>query len=352
MNRLQKSKLALVLALAVTFMTTSCDSYERKMERLIKVASDYKASLGKEATILAEVIDSTAQEIIYIKWVDSDDSWDFVDINKDEKYGVVEAHNYASGITEKLLADWYAKEENVDYHYYMDSRFVKDRLFLNLWDGRSCTAVVYLNIRDNSIHNVASCAEAELSDNQIVLTEMYLIHDAEFMYQKEYGEKKYVIKTDLTDIEYETAARLRSEEIRYIERKAMDEDKRHRQIAKREKRDDFCILNYIDGSGGGLNLRMSGLIGKVSVSFYCQYDKYNNEGNLNFENDETWNAKIKWVSDESGRMEVSLEDGAKGILVGYLHGEIANATYEGIYIDPSGNETPFKFYDDFRSWGF
>lgn len=356
MENILKATKTILLIVLLSVLTTSCDSYERKMERLNKAASEFKASLGTDATILAEVIDSTAQEIIYIKWVAPDDSWEFLDNENDEKYGVIEVHNYATGVTERVLTDWYAKEENGNYHYFKDGHLVKDRLFLNLWDGGYGTAVVYLDVRDNSIHNVASCAEAKLSDNQIVLTEMYIVHDAEFMYQIEYGEKKYPINPGLTDIEYEKAARLRAEEIRYIERKAIEEDKRHRQIAKKEKKDEdaICVLNDLDGSGGGLELRMSGLIGNVSVSFWCEYDitLERNEGDLGFENDESWNAKIKWVSDESGRMEVSLEDGAKGTLVGYLHGEKANATYEGTYIDPSGNETPFKFFDDFRYWGF
>ena len=51
-------------------------------------------------------------------------------------------------------------------------------------------------------------------------------------------------------------------------------------------------------------------------------------------------------------MIISLEAGAKGELIGYLQGEMGNAIYEGRYIDPSGNETPFSFFDGFQNWGF
>jgi hypothetical protein len=237
---------------------------------------------------------------------------------------------------------------------------VKDRLFLNLWNGRYGTAVIYINLRDNSIHEVAFPEEAEITDDQITLTEMYVVHDAEYMYEIEYGSKKFVIKTDLTDAEYEAEAKLRAENIQKIERKAQEEDKHHRQIAKKDKKKDFCILNYLDGSGGGLQLRMSGLIGNVSVSFHCNYDiwdgKWDGAADLEFKmNDETtesWDGEITSVSEESGRMVVALEKGAKGELIGYLHGQMANATYEGTYYDPYGNETPFKFFDDFQYWGF
>lgn len=219
----------LLFAAAIMSMATSCDSYEKRMAKFEKAADGFKASLGANATILAEVVDSIAQEIIYVKWVDVDDSWDFVDCEKDDRYGIIEAHNFATGVTMNVMAKWHKKDE---YRYYRNSRLINDRLFLNFWDGRYGTAVVYINVRDNSIHDVAFPEEAEISDNQIVLTEMYLIHDSEFMYEIEYGRKQYVISTDLTDAEYETAAKVRAEDIEKIEKTALEEDKRQRQKSR------------------------------------------------------------------------------------------------------------------------
>ena len=210
MKRQLKTKMAIVFAMAMATMTTSCESYEKRMAKLEKVATEYKASLGDNVTILAEVVDSTAQKIIYMKWVNVDGSWDFADKNMD-RYGIIESHNYVTGITENIMANWPKKD---DYHFFGGFRLIKDRLFLNLWDGRYVTAVIYVNLRDNSIHEVAFPEEAEILDNEIKLTEMYVIHDAEYMYDIEYGRKEYVIKTSLTDAEYEAEAQLRAEDIR------------------------------------------------------------------------------------------------------------------------------------------
>lgn len=343
MKKTIKMMALLLFAATIMSMATSCDSYEKRMAKCEKAATEFKASLGTNATILAEVIDSTAQEIIYIKWGNSDVTWDFIDDGNSERYGIIEVHNYTTGITENLFTNWSKRKE---YMYYKNHRLINDRLFLNFWDGRYGTAVVYVNVRDNSIHDVAFPEEAEISDKQIVLTEMYLIHDSEFMYEIEHGHKKYVISTELTDTEYETAAKKRAEDISNIEKKAMEEDKRHRKIAKNE----HLLRYYLDGYLGSFQLRMSGLIGNVSVIF--SYDDMN-DGYLSFEtSEESWEAKIMWANSESGRMIVALEGGKKGELVGYLHGQSMEATYEGTYIDPSGNETPFKFFDDFQYWGF
>lgn len=332
--------------IAIAALTTSCESYEKRMEKLEKVATEYKATLGNNVTVLAEVIDSTAQEIIYMKWVNVEDSWDFVD-KKMDRYGIIETHNYVTGTTENTMANWPKKD---DYNYFGDFHLIKDRLFLNLWDGRYVTAVIYLNLRDNSIHEVAFPEGAEITDNQISLTEMYVVHDAEYMCNVEYGRKKYVIKTSLTDAEYEAEAKRRSEDIQSIERKAQEEDRRHRQIVKKEG----------GGFGDVIELRMSGLIGNVSAYFGCHYDnlggKWDGGAGLDFimndEVAESWGGEITSLSDESGRMVVLLENGTKGELIGYVHGGAANSTYEGTYYDPYGNETPFKFFDDFRYWGF
>lgn len=196
--------------IAISALTTSCESYEKRIAKLEKIATEYKASLGNNVTILAEVVDSTAQQIIYMKWVNVDESWDFVDKNMD-RYGIIESHNYVTGTTENTTANWPKKD---DYRYFGGFRLIKDRLFLNLWDGRYVTAVIYVNLRDNSIHEVAFPEQAEILDNEIKLTEMYVIHDAEYMCDIEYGRKEYVIKTSLTDAEYEAEAQLRAEDIR------------------------------------------------------------------------------------------------------------------------------------------
>lgn len=210
MKRQLKTKMAIVFAMVIATMTTSCESYEKRIAKLEKAATEYKASLGDNDKILAEVIDSTAQEIIYLRQVVGDESWDFTALEEDISY-VLEAHSFSTGKTESLMANWPKKD---DYPFYRDNHLIKDRLFLNLWNGRYGTAVIYINLRDNSIHEVAFPEEAEILDNEIKLTEMYVIHDAEYMCDIEYGRKEYVIKTSLTDAEYEAEAQLRAEDIR------------------------------------------------------------------------------------------------------------------------------------------
>lgn len=332
--------------IAISVLATSCESYEKRIEKLEKAATEYKATLGNNVTVLAEVIDSTAQEIVYLRQVDGDNSWNFVALDEETTY-VIEAHCYSTGNTENIITNWSKKD---DYPFFKDSHLIKDRLFLNLWNGRYGTAVIYINLRDNSIHEVAFPEEAEITGDQITLTEMYVVHDAEYMCDIEYGRKKFEIKTNLTDTEYEAEAKLRAENIQNIERKAQEEDKRHRQIVKKEG-------GY--GFGDMIELRMSGLIGNVSVSFFCHYDnwggKWDGEAGLALMNDdvaESWEGEITSLSDESGRMVVLLENGTKGELIGYVHGGAASSTYEGTYYDPYGKETPFNFFDDFKYWGF
>lgn len=84
--------MVIVFAMAMATMTTSCESYEKRMAKLEKVATEYKASLGDNVTILAEVIDSTAQEIVYLRQVEGDDSWDFIALEEEISY-VLEAHS-------------------------------------------------------------------------------------------------------------------------------------------------------------------------------------------------------------------------------------------------------------------
>lgn len=60
MKRQLKTKMAIVFAMAIATMITSCESYEKRMAKLEKAATEYKASLGDNVTILAEVVDSTA----------------------------------------------------------------------------------------------------------------------------------------------------------------------------------------------------------------------------------------------------------------------------------------------------
>ena len=232
MKRQLKIKMALFGIMFIIVLTTSCDSYEKRMARYEKAATEYKASLGNKVTILAEVIDSTTQEIIYMKWVNVDDSWDFVD--NDDKYGIIEAHNYATGTTENVMKNWPPKD---DYHFFRDSRLIKNRLFLNLWDGRYGSAVVYVNLRDNSIHDVAFPERAELSDNQITLTEMYVLYDSEHEYEKEYGRKEFVIKTDLSDAEYESETKTREKAIRDAERQAKEKMEEEKRLAEERKRE-------------------------------------------------------------------------------------------------------------------
>lgn len=214
MIRLLKTKLAILCAMIIATMTTSCESYEKRIAKLEKAATEFKASLGDNDIILAEVIDSTSQEIVYLRQVDVDDSWDFTALDKDIFY-VLEARNYATEKTEKVMEKWPQKE---DYRFFSDSRLIKDRLFICLWDGRYSTAVVYMNVRDNTIHDVAFPEKAELSDNQITLTEMYLIHDSEYENDKEYGRKEFILNTSFTDAEYEIEAQRRAENILYLER--------------------------------------------------------------------------------------------------------------------------------------
>lgn len=236
----------LLCAVSIANLMVSCDSYERKMERLNKVASEFKATLGPSNQILAERIDSTAQKVFYLE-------------PDEEEYGDVsikniKVHDYTTNETKSILPES-GSIENFEFCgiEYKDSKLIKDRLFIKLqsdcmWRLES-RAVFYVNMRDNSLHYVESCDDATFLENgEIEISKFYYLGEGEYG-GEETERKQYTLSTSSSDEAY---ADNRQEQKRIEERLA--EEWRTRDI-ERIIKFDYTVYNdhRFDDHIGNLN---------------------------------------------------------------------------------------------------
>ena len=233
----------LLCAASIANLVVSCDSYERKMERLNKVASEFKATLSPNNQILAERIDSTAQKVFYLE-------------PDEEGYGDasiknIKVHDYTTNETKSILPESGSIE---DFEFcgieYKGSKVIKDRLFIKLqsdcmWRLES-RGVFYINMRDNSLHYIESCDDATfLEKGEIEISKFYYLGEGEYG-REETERKQYTLSTSLSDEAY---ADNRQEQKRIEERLA--EEWKNRDI-ERIIELDYTITkgqNYIDNIG-------------------------------------------------------------------------------------------------------
>lgn len=274
---MKKSYQSMLLLISVTaaFSLTllSCDSYERKMARLEKVATEFKATLSPNNQILAERIDSTAQKVFYLE----PDKEGYGDVSIKN----IKVHDYTTNETISVLPESGSIE---DFEFcgieYRDSKVIKDRLFIKLqsdcmWRLGS-TGVFYVNVRDNSLHYVESCDDATfLEKGEIIIRKFYYLGEDDEDYGGEKTEmKEYTLLTSLSDEAY---ADNRREQKRTEERLA--EEWRNRPIERRI----FVSFN-VDSHRKPINVRTEGCAGIIQDYFlpyrFCTADITVPEGKI------------------------------------------------------------------------
>lgn len=241
--------MALLLCTAsITNIMVSCDSYERRIERLSKVASEFKATLSPDNQILAERIDSTVQKVFYLE----PDKEGYGDVSIKN----IKVHDYTTNETKSVLPESGSIE---DFEFcgieYKDSKVIKDRLFIKLqsdcmWRLGSI-GVFYVNARDNTLHYVETCDDATFLENgEIVIRKFYYLGEDDEEYGGEKTEmKEYTLSTSLSDEAYaynrqeqkRTEERLAEEWRRLEEEKRLAEERRRLGV-ERIIKIDYSIL--------------------------------------------------------------------------------------------------------------
>ena len=175
-------------------------SYEYKMARLEKVATEFKATLAPDNRIITEKIDSIAQKVYYLK-------------PDGEGYGGnniknIMMHDYVTNETKSILPES-GKIEDFEFCdiTYRESKMIKNRLFFII--NSSCmwrlgsTGVFYIDIKDNSLHYVESCDEASFRENgEIAITKFYYLGEDEEYGKEETKREEYTLSTSLSDEAY------------------------------------------------------------------------------------------------------------------------------------------------------
>lgn len=205
-----KRVLFLLCVMTITAITMSCNSYERKMAKYAIMADEFKATLDPSNQILAEIIDSIAQKIFYIE-PDNEG-------RDDKRIKNIKMHDYALNETRSILPEFgaiegfefydvvYGKTKEVFGVKYLDSKLIKDRLFLiiesPIWSTES-TGIFYINIRDNSLHYVESCDEAYFhGKDNIIILRLITLSEGWGDENDSFEEKQYTLSTSLSDEDY------------------------------------------------------------------------------------------------------------------------------------------------------
>ncbi len=166
-----------------------CQSYEKKMEKYAQRAVEYKKTLPKDVDIICEVIDSNATKIYYKE--------------KDSAYIVV--YDLATK-SESIIK---IEEGELAYMYYgYRTQLYKDRLFIIAETG-ACGGgldhaknVSYINVRDNSVHHVIECYEANFLQDRISIERAFPIDDSRPTFELEWMYDEYSLSAYLSDEEY------------------------------------------------------------------------------------------------------------------------------------------------------
>lgn len=174
-------------------------SNEIKIARYEKIAAKYKAALGDNCCILSETIDSITQKVFFYE----------KETAVSEKYGIpmkdIKVHDYATGETCSILPSTATMEDfELCGMELKDSKLIEDRLFLMIhstcvWK-LDATGVFYIDIRDNSLHYVESCDEAEFKIDDEICIHKYYCLEVQRGDEAEYRE--YYLSALLSDEDY------------------------------------------------------------------------------------------------------------------------------------------------------
>ena len=175
------------------------ESYDDKMARFEKVATDFKETLGPNKRIIAERIDSIVQKVYYL-------------IPTEESYGNsinnIKVHDY---VTNESRCIFPVSGKIEDYEFcnieFRDSKLYKDRLFIiinsNCMWRLGSTGIFYIDIKDNSLHYVEACDEASfLGNGEIAITKFYYLGVDEEYGKEETKKEEYTLSTSLSDEAY------------------------------------------------------------------------------------------------------------------------------------------------------
>lgn len=190
-------------------------SYEIKMVRFEKIASEYKATLdSKHVVIISERIDSVAQKIYFA-----------IDEEGDGFYEDINVHDYAIGETKSVLLDL-GKIDDYDFcnhkcceYEYLDSKLIEDRLFFTVYSYcvqklNNC-GLYYINIRDNTLHFVEQCSSVDFyGTNWLKIHREFVLDESGAKIEK----KDYNLLASLNDKAYaDNRKEQKQEEARLIE---------------------------------------------------------------------------------------------------------------------------------------
>ncbi len=186
----------------------SCQSYEKKMEKYAQKATEYKTALPQGTDILCENIDSIATKIFYKE--------------KDSAYIMV--YDIATESKTKIEVDGLL-------YYGYEARLYGDRLFVIARTGACGSGlgnqecVFYINIRDNSTHDVVCCEDASFRDGELFIQRAFPIDYDAPSYEWEWLRDEYTLSTSLTDDEYSSKENAQEEKEESIAREERNKGK-------------------------------------------------------------------------------------------------------------------------------
>lgn len=184
----------LVAILAAIIAIMAKPSYEKRMEKYAQKAAEYKATLPQGIEILCENIDSTAAKIFY----------------KEPDSAYIMVYDLANDSVTKI------EVEGLLYFGY-ESRRYDDRLFFIAGTGACGSGfgnqecVFYINIRDNSIHDVICCQDAEFINDKIHVKRAFVIDDSGPSCDWDWKSDEYLLSTSLTDEDYSSMEKAQEE---------------------------------------------------------------------------------------------------------------------------------------------
>lgn len=176
-------------------------SYERKILKFEKKANEFKASLAPDNRIIAEIIDSVAQKVYYIE-----KNVDDYDVYGSPLHKIL-VHDYETDETKSVVPFTGSVDDfKLCGTEYLDSKLIEDRLFFLIhsncmwWLG--ATGVLYVNIRDNSLHYVESCNKATFGVNGEICIQKYYSLGTSGGGDNETDCKEYQLSPMLSDEAY------------------------------------------------------------------------------------------------------------------------------------------------------
>ncbi len=203
---MNKHVIRITLLLVMTTLLGGCQSYEKKIEKYTREANEFKKSLPNNADILCEIIDSVATKIYY---------------KEDGNTSSILAYDIANHSTATI---------KIEMPYGYQARRYHDRLFIIAETGAIGSSfgeqqrICYINMRDNSVHHVLYCEDAEFLDNGLIsVTRAFVIDESGPTCDWEWKDYEYSLSTSMTDAEYSSCEKQQEEK-----EKAMAKEERNK----------------------------------------------------------------------------------------------------------------------------